>query len=593
MSVSSFRNDLRDYVAGWLQKNERRQDDPRSKGMAFEDFVLELLTERFDYEETSPEQNIFRTNDLNFDIVITPDGLFDSFTVCQCEMGNISSRRGRSINHQKCSHWFETFKSLMDDNWLLEQKVEKSFRNLLNDVKAGINDFKSVRWYYASNLERDQRCEASLKVISRHLSDIYPNVDFQILCLDELAALYKENQKVGESTPCDVTFKVAKDKGFFVDDDPKLFLALIKASVVVDWYSSHGEALFDQNIRSLLAKNRINEEMSRTIRDAPEHFKHFNNGVSAICDKLEVDRSSREVKVKGFSVVNGAQTVGTIHSERWNDRLSKVKVLLRITEIDGDKSIGPKITKSNNSQNAVLGPDFCSNDKIQQWLEARFNSQSPTEHFPDFVYRRKRPYRKTNKLTTLSIRDFGTVRRSMLFGSYEHMNYPSKIWQRKSEGGVYEDVFPDEAGFLSEEEFQYFLFVYCSHLRTKDYLAAYTNELDEDYRYLKSMHLFAIPAIGHYWCLAKSDVSEKEQTEVLAGKAKYSEFIDEFLQCFVAALKRIYDKRVLAEDMSERMTHTAFKKSRVAEQEIIDAVEEFYGFSESFSATHRNPKSTS
>lgn len=427
MSVASFRKDLRSYVSTWLHENNRKQDDQRSKGMAFEDFVLELLTERFEYEETSPEQNIFRTNDLNFDIIITPDGLSDSFTVCQCEMGTMSSRRGRSINHQKCSQWFETFSSLMEDEWLAEQQVPKGFRNLLNDVKAGINDFKPIRWYYASNLESGERCKSSLKGISRRLNEVYPNVDFKILDLKELATLYKENQKVGEDSQCDVTFKVAKDNGFFVDDDPKLFLALIKASDVVDWYSTHGEALFDQNIRSLLARNRINEEMSKTIRDAPEHFKHYNNGVSAICDKLEVDNTTREVKIQGFSVVNGAQTVGTIHTERWNSSLSKVEVLLRVTEIDGDRSIGPKITKSNNSQNAVLGPDFCSNDRIQQWLEHKFQSQKASPNFPDFVYRRKRPYRKTSRQTTLSIRDFGTVRRSMLYGSYEHMNYPSKI----------------------------------------------------------------------------------------------------------------------------------------------------------------------
>lgn len=142
-------------------------------------------------------------------------------------------------------------------------------------------------------------------------------------------------------------------------------------------------------------------------------------------------------------------------------------------------------------------------------------------------------------------------------------------------------MFPEEAGFFSDDDFQYFLFIYCSHLRCKEHLAELALQLDDDYRYLNSMHLFAIPAVDSYWWLTKDEYSQERQSGILTGNKEYAEFIVQFLKCFVAALKRIYSERVLAENMSERLTHTAFKKSKATENDIIEAMKELHAFSKS------------
>ena len=96
------------------EKNDRDPRDSKSKERAFKDFVLQLLTDRFDYEQTSPKDNVFHTNVFNFEIIISLDALSDTFTVCQREMGNISSKRSQNLDNQKCTNWFNTFHSLMD-----------------------------------------------------------------------------------------------------------------------------------------------------------------------------------------------------------------------------------------------------------------------------------------------------------------------------------------------------------------------------------------------------------------------------------------------------------------------------------------------
>ena len=80
----------------------------------------------------------------------------------------------------------------MDEDLLAGQDVQKNFRNLLNDLRQGINGYKEVRWFYASNLGSDRNAQTTLKQIARESNKIYPNVAFRILDFDELAALHKE-----------------------------------------------------------------------------------------------------------------------------------------------------------------------------------------------------------------------------------------------------------------------------------------------------------------------------------------------------------------------------------------------------------------
>ena len=104
----------------------------------------------------------------------------------------------------------------------------------MNDLRKRINGYEEGRWFYASNLGSDRNAQTTLKQIARESNKIYPNVAFRILDFDELVALNKETKKVGDERSCDVTFRVAKGRGFFVNESPRLFLALVKARVLAE-----------------------------------------------------------------------------------------------------------------------------------------------------------------------------------------------------------------------------------------------------------------------------------------------------------------------------------------------------------------------
>jgi hypothetical protein len=96
----------------------------------------------------------------------------------------------------------------------------------------------------------------------------------------------------------------------------------------------------------------------------------YNNGISITADKLELASNSTGVpiikSIRGLQIVNGGQTVASIHRAKKIDKcsLAQVYVQAKITIINPSKidEIVPKITRYANSQNKVSEADFSSNE---------------------------------------------------------------------------------------------------------------------------------------------------------------------------------------------------------------------------------------
>ena len=87
MSISQFKTYLQTYVRNWCEANGQSIDNGKSRGLAFENFVFETLVSRFELDGASIEENVFRSDERGFDIILPPSGNSDFFIVCQCEMG--------------------------------------------------------------------------------------------------------------------------------------------------------------------------------------------------------------------------------------------------------------------------------------------------------------------------------------------------------------------------------------------------------------------------------------------------------------------------------------------------------------------------
>ncbi|MDG4801333.1 AIPR family protein [Micromonospora sp. WMMD980] len=100
----------------------------------------------------------------------------------------------------------------------------------------------------------------------------------------------------------------------------KMYYGRVSAAELASWYTVHHAELFADNIRVVIPRSDINEGILQTIKEEPENFVFYNNGVTVLAESIEIgpggalNRDVGYFELKRASIVNGAQTVSTLGS---------------------------------------------------------------------------------------------------------------------------------------------------------------------------------------------------------------------------------------------------------------------------------------
>lgn len=147
--------------------------------------------------------------------------------------------------------------------------------------------------------------------------------------------------------------------------------------------------LFGSNFRESLStkKSKTFNSMKNTIEKEPEKFWFFNNGITIIAEDYSIDSTNKMITLKGFSIVNGAQTTSALgqvlkeaqtkHNDDLISNIQSVEVLARILRIS-DEAMRENIAIYNNTQNTITSRDMVANRPEQK----RLNSWLLDEHYP-------------------------------------------------------------------------------------------------------------------------------------------------------------------------------------------------------------------
>jgi AIPR protein len=153
------------------------------------------------------------------------------------------------------------------------------------------------------------------------------------------------------------------------------YFGLIKIDDLVALHNKNGIALYERNIRTFLGKKTpINVAIRETLDSHPELFMHLNNGVTMLADIIEPKDSrsgGKRLKLRGLSVINGAQTIATsalFKSENADKDISRARVLITIIKADSDGEFGKAVTRARNHQNQVDSWNFAALDDEQERL---------------------------------------------------------------------------------------------------------------------------------------------------------------------------------------------------------------------------------
>ena len=162
------------------------------------------------------------------------------------------------------------------------------------------------------------------------------------------------------------------------------YLAIIPGITLAKIYRQYQQVLLEKNVRTFLQfKGKVNKQIRKTLREQPDMFFSFNNGISSTASDIELKENDGMLyitRLYDWQIVNGGQTTASIAASL-TDRsvdLNKVFVPMKISvirDIEHEDEIIKAISTSANSQTAIKNSDFSANDPFLIALEGYSRSE--------------------------------------------------------------------------------------------------------------------------------------------------------------------------------------------------------------------------
>lgn len=208
--------------------------------------------------------------------------------------------------------------------------------------------------------------------------------------------------------------------------------------------------LFD-NVRGYILKSKFNFNIEKTLDDDPTKFFFYNNGLTIVAENItstSVNGGKKlKLDIKNFQVLNGGQTLRTIHQfNRKNDAnltksIVKAEVLVRILNVT-DPNLKNCIAEYTNSQNAIDLIDLKSLRKEQLALEEFFKDHK-------ILYARKKgqtDFTLNNAKFQIGIQRLGQILTSIVrLRPEESSNKKKEIFST-----YYDELFTDNENLISQ-----------------------------------------------------------------------------------------------------------------------------------------------
>lgn len=192
-------------------------------------------------------------------------------------------------------------KDIINDDWAKFGKKAKKFQNQISNALTDTQVKITLTITYSSDNPLSNEC---LEIITPFLSEINSITEVCTLKTVGLTELFNTiNEEISGKTK-DVKCTIFE---WGKSDEPfEAITGLVACSDIALWYRTNDIKLFTPNIRSFLGSTEVNNGIVDTLINEPESFWYVNNGITAICNKI--DKSA----LGGASRASGTFTMGFV-----------------------------------------------------------------------------------------------------------------------------------------------------------------------------------------------------------------------------------------------------------------------------------------
>lgn len=248
-------------------------------------------------------------------------------------------------------------------------------------------------------------------LVSKQKTD-YENItgnslEVDIMTASKIALLYENNIR---DKWCDFKLKYKKSLNPFSDDISKVYSGYVSLLDVYITFNSIKDKVFEGNVRYLNPNSKINDGIKETLSTEERQFFHLlNNGVTIFCKQCNDNTTNDFFDIKNGTIINGAQTVGTIINylesltDEKRDTYKDQFLFFRIVQVNDHKEIMDKMVYTLNTQNEMKSSYSISNEVSLKILQKRFNEE--TKYFLELKNNEFNFFKETHPDTKKMLKD--------------------------------------------------------------------------------------------------------------------------------------------------------------------------------------------
>ena len=275
-------------------------------------------------------------------------------------------------------------------SWLLDRPIDEipdeAVRKAAEELRDGLNsgEIETIEFMYVHNLPESVNVEEELRTLNSSVTQrikddpTWSQYDILVRSSEHGINTISVLQEQLESTiriDEEVILTSSTTPQKLHSGNWRATTATISGDQFSDLVAKYGAELYSSNVRDYLGSRdtarNINKQIERTAREHPENFWVFNNGVTIITHEFSIEQVL--VKCRGLSVVNGAQTIGSLGAIVGAD-LAAVSVPTRIVE-PVQPGLAIDIIRFNNTQNPIKAWELRSIDPVQSRLLDDFENE--------------------------------------------------------------------------------------------------------------------------------------------------------------------------------------------------------------------------
>lgn len=308
-------------------------------------------------------------------------GVLDLFTTVYFESDSVSELK-KSHLERSCG-WLTRFLNLSiekDEFYKYYQNEDPDVADIIYTIRSEYKakNISLIRLFIISNgLVKEEDLEFSDE---SKLTD--QNIDFEFSVWD-IEAMYRSDNAAQNDGSIDIDLNDVYGHSIEClpveeNSEVKSYLAVMPAIILAKVYKDYGARLLNQNVRTYLGgKVKVNKKMAETIREQPNMFFAYNNGISSTATEVITKNEEGRVmitNIRNWQIVNGGQTTNTIYSSyKKKQSLDGVSLSLKISEIkvhsDEKHKLISDIARNANSQTQIKESDLSSNHQYMKDLD--------------------------------------------------------------------------------------------------------------------------------------------------------------------------------------------------------------------------------